>query len=628
MTLEPTGWYSYDELAQVFARLRDPEEYPFIARKISLWKSRAKVPAAINATESLLNAIITDDQHSVSDSALCSLYAMAVIRAVNLLLDHEQDREYARSMRTLAKECELPEYIIQIRHECSHREIPELNTLRLTALDVVNYIYTRYWSAQYKTILYKFDNRDYDILALHSLLFWSYATVVTVLPPDSIDPRRVWTGYPGTTSLPLLCTHWSNSNLRSALTTDRRLLLLRRRLLGLSCRCKTNILAKQEMYLQYGNATILQLISRLSSLSRRLSEGCAHMDFFVSVFVEFIFAHFDPSPDTLFIILLLDIMNQLPFDFVVQLAATMLCIIFNLPDILSDDNAVRQPPMYRDRIGRYETFLSSPSADLIRFRISFRGATQRTPSFHSTSPRHRINSWLISILEYAMLVDRKEHCHQVPSVLRVLLSAGTNEAYRLWIASGNALGRFCHAVYVLLPHVSTALSTTVQSNQWEPQFKPQLWESDPLSHVLGLYKWLSLYYDSGNVSKYVFTTMSADSRDDGISDLKKLCQAKQSQVDILLSPGTYWDPSRWKLGYTVRRLEASRRCHSRIVSTLGMLSTQCPIQLSGGNNRRVQRATKYKIISDSKNRAVRSFLRLYAQFACALAPLSHRERYS
>lgn len=65
--------------------------------------------------------------------------------AVNLLLDQEQDREYARSLRILAKECELPEYIITVRHECSHREIPDLNTLRLAAFDAINYVYNKYW---------------------------------------------------------------------------------------------------------------------------------------------------------------------------------------------------------------------------------------------------------------------------------------------------------------------------------------------------------------------------------------------------------------------------------------------------------------------------------------------------
>lgn len=80
MVLEPTGWYSYDEFAHVFSRLRHPEEYASIATKIAVWKSRAKVPAAVTATESLISAVVADHQCTVSESGLRSLYAMAVIR--------------------------------------------------------------------------------------------------------------------------------------------------------------------------------------------------------------------------------------------------------------------------------------------------------------------------------------------------------------------------------------------------------------------------------------------------------------------------------------------------------------------------------------------------------------------
>lgn len=80
MVLEVTGWYSYDEFAHVFARLHNPVEYPYIARKISLWKARAKVPAAVAATESLICAVVADQQGSLSECGLRSLYAMAVLR--------------------------------------------------------------------------------------------------------------------------------------------------------------------------------------------------------------------------------------------------------------------------------------------------------------------------------------------------------------------------------------------------------------------------------------------------------------------------------------------------------------------------------------------------------------------
>ncbi|ORM41784.1 Pre-rRNA-processing protein las1 [Babesia sp. Xinjiang] len=531
MILEPTGWYFYDEFAQVFARLRDPEEYPFIATKIALWKARAKVPAAVTATESLVNAIIADNQQSLSEPALQSLYTVAVIRAVNLLLDHEQDREYARSLRIIAKECDMPEYIITVRHECSHREIPELHTLRSAAFDALNYVYNKYW--------------------------WGYVKVPT----------------------------------------------------------------------GYDEKSFLRLILRVSALARRLMEGCLHMRFFVSVFVEFVFAHFDPSTETLFLVLLLDIMNQLPFNFVAELAASMLCVVFDLPDVLADGNSSQQPPRYSDRISQYTSFLSTKPAEYIRSVLGVDGAFQRASS-HGVPVRHRINGWLLLLLDLAMRFEMRNELYNLPLHLRLLVCAGTDESYSFWIASGNALGRFAAAVHCLLPQLAIQAYARGSIGVWEPNHKRFPWECDPLSHALGLYWWLSKYLDTGIATGYIFSCLSVSKVEEHVRELRKERQGKVSPLDKLLSPGTFWDPGSWKVQYTVTRPETSRTGHSRICAALASIFNQCPVHLPRVRGRHAQRQTRRNSQPSRHPQDLRAFLRLYSQLSVSLSLLSRRERYS
>eukprot|EP00375_Theileria_parva_P001979 XP_764654.1 hypothetical protein [Theileria parva strain Muguga] len=55
MLYEPTSWYSYSQVLDIFKRLSDENQYESILFQIELWKARGRVPAAIHATYLLLS---------------------------------------------------------------------------------------------------------------------------------------------------------------------------------------------------------------------------------------------------------------------------------------------------------------------------------------------------------------------------------------------------------------------------------------------------------------------------------------------------------------------------------------------------------------------------------------------
>lgn len=629
MVLEVTGWYSYDEFAHVFARLHNPVEYPYIARKISLWKARAKVPAAVAATESLICAVVADQQGSLSECGLRSLYAMAVLRAVNLLLDQEQDREYARSLKLIAKACDLPEYIITVRHECSHREIPDINTLRLTASDAINYVYQKYWLAQYKSIMHKLQNDEYDTLTLCSLLLSCYCTVLTELSWSGVatyrSPRRPPDG-----------------------RRQRELLLLRQDRLwksALDGAKRSVAVAKFRSYLsflrhRYGgrptseshydttNTTVSSLfIHQAYVLTKRLIEGCAHDTFFISVFVEFVFAHFNPSRRSLFLVVLLEVLGQLPFNFTVRIAAALLGVVFDLPDGLSDGDGLEEP-RYFDRMAMFSKFFSTQGAVYIQKHLGGNTASSHFTYVTPCSARRRVNSWFLVLLEWAVnyVNVRSDLC---PLHTVVLACSAGEDAHRMWTTAGNGLARFARAIYTLLPYCVARLSSCDASKVVDQRLKPQPWESDRLSYALGLYVWLGQFYTSSSPGRYTFSVLSGSKKSDMLAVMCDKSSYRVSDLDGLLLPGTLWDPYHWRIEYTVRCKAESACLNTRITKTFSRLMDHFPIRLSNKNNRRFECAGHQVPHADANDaRKLRASLHIIAHLSASTKHLAHRERFS
>jgi Las1-like len=118
--------------------------------RVAVWKTRStKIAHAIESTAALAQIILRDQQPpqgSVSTTELRHAYASAILRSVNGLADSlQQQRFAASSVALLCAELGVPPWLVAIRHEATHNQLPPLPTLRMAAEAVVQYFSTVYW---------------------------------------------------------------------------------------------------------------------------------------------------------------------------------------------------------------------------------------------------------------------------------------------------------------------------------------------------------------------------------------------------------------------------------------------------------------------------------------------------
>jgi Las1-like len=124
---------------------------------VSMWKARSehsRIPHSMDTTFVLAQAAWRDaqSQSSTADAfapssvELRMSYATAILRGVNGLADAlQQNRAYAASVAMLCEQMGLPGWLVDVRHEAAHNDLPSLSVLRLAAKTFLGYLEERYW---------------------------------------------------------------------------------------------------------------------------------------------------------------------------------------------------------------------------------------------------------------------------------------------------------------------------------------------------------------------------------------------------------------------------------------------------------------------------------------------------
>ncbi|RPA80737.1 Las1-domain-containing protein [Ascobolus immersus RN42] len=114
--------------------------------KLTAWSTRQTLPHVLNASLLFTSAILLDESRACSTAAVRLSYASAIIRFVNGLLDPLQQGQFANSLVSLAKTAGLPLSFVEVRHACTHEELPSLATLQTTAKRAMDWLWNYYWS--------------------------------------------------------------------------------------------------------------------------------------------------------------------------------------------------------------------------------------------------------------------------------------------------------------------------------------------------------------------------------------------------------------------------------------------------------------------------------------------------
>lgn len=153
-------WLDWAEWQEVHAGLfsDDPYVQQRVVSRVASWRSRTQLPVAINATAQLVELQLHESMaqhhhHAVGVSSrshmeLSLLYASVVVRCVNGLVDGSQKGAYAMAVSALAQRIGIPLWVVDLRHESTHNQLPSLPVLRFAARHLLAWLRANYWEAQ------------------------------------------------------------------------------------------------------------------------------------------------------------------------------------------------------------------------------------------------------------------------------------------------------------------------------------------------------------------------------------------------------------------------------------------------------------------------------------------------
>ncbi|KAL7838839.1 hypothetical protein AOLI_G00272430 [Acnodon oligacanthus] len=145
------AWMSRAEWEQLLEHLHSGQValQTHALHRLSAWRGRFgnSTPVAVESTANLVRCQVLDRSGKLEGDDLILLYGMALTRCVNVILERKQGR-VAKPLRHLASKLNIPEWIVNIRHDMTHRKLPSLKWCRKGCEFILNWLRQEYWSRQ------------------------------------------------------------------------------------------------------------------------------------------------------------------------------------------------------------------------------------------------------------------------------------------------------------------------------------------------------------------------------------------------------------------------------------------------------------------------------------------------
>ncbi|XP_021528845.1 ribosomal biogenesis protein LAS1L isoform X5 [Aotus nancymaae] len=150
------AWVSRAEWDQVTVYLfcDDHKLQRYALNRITVWRSRSgnELPLAVASTADLVRCKLLDVTGGLGTDELRLLYGMALVRFVNLI--SERKTKFAKlPLKCLAQEVNIPDWIVDLRHELTHKKMPHLNDCRRGCYFVLDWLQKTYWCRQLESSL-------------------------------------------------------------------------------------------------------------------------------------------------------------------------------------------------------------------------------------------------------------------------------------------------------------------------------------------------------------------------------------------------------------------------------------------------------------------------------------------
>ncbi|XP_077745581.1 ribosomal biogenesis protein LAS1L isoform X2 [Canis aureus] len=150
------AWLSRAEWDQVTVYLfcDDHKLQRYALNRITVWRSRLgnELPLAVASTADLVRCKLMDVTGGLGTDELRLLYGMALVRFVNLI--SERKTKFVKlPLKFLAQEVNIPDWIVELRHELTHKKMPHLNDCRRGCYFVLDWLQKTYWCRQLENSL-------------------------------------------------------------------------------------------------------------------------------------------------------------------------------------------------------------------------------------------------------------------------------------------------------------------------------------------------------------------------------------------------------------------------------------------------------------------------------------------
>ncbi|KFQ80802.1 Ribosomal biogenesis protein LAS1L, partial [Phoenicopterus ruber ruber] len=88
-----------------------------------------KMPLAVDCTAELIRCKVLDSSGRLKSHELILSYGLALVRFVNLITERKQ-KMVSIPLRQLAREVDIPIWVVDLRHELTHGKLPRLALCR------------------------------------------------------------------------------------------------------------------------------------------------------------------------------------------------------------------------------------------------------------------------------------------------------------------------------------------------------------------------------------------------------------------------------------------------------------------------------------------------------------------
>ncbi|XP_034937133.1 uncharacterized protein [Chelonus insularis] len=163
-------WLSFPEWYQVYKQIysNDNSKQLKAYDTLLVWKARMpKLPVGVDCTFSLIHVCLRDREWTPKinvgklplsyENDLCLLYSTTIMRFLNHISNIGHTKQ--TSLFQIAKQLNIPEWIVNLRHDAAHgHQLPSIDLFRIAANFLLTWLHNEYWVAEARALQKEFIN--------------------------------------------------------------------------------------------------------------------------------------------------------------------------------------------------------------------------------------------------------------------------------------------------------------------------------------------------------------------------------------------------------------------------------------------------------------------------------------